>query len=162
MSSVQAGRLKRRIESTLTVTGDGDRQVGVPVKRTEPKVTRKQLAAKYPTLLVVERDTFQLKLYKKLKLQKGYTVAIGADGFSTPAGLYHIQNKARERRLERAQKAVGGQPGRHRGARRVAAEPPQGPLDGNHRRRRASTAPTRSGRWARAPRTAACGWRSPT
>ena len=43
---------------------------------------------------MVERDTFQLKLYKKLKLQKGYTVAIGADGFSTPAGLYHIQNKA--------------------------------------------------------------------
>jgi len=91
--SVQANRLKRRIESTLVVTGEGDRQVGVPVQRTEPKVTRKQLAAKYPTLLVVERDTFQLKLYKNLKLQKGYTVAIGADGFSTPAGLYHIQNK---------------------------------------------------------------------
>ncbi len=92
--SVQAGRLQRRIESTLTVTGDGDRKVGVPVKRIEPKVTRAQLAAKYPTLLVVERGSFQLKLYKRLKLQKGYTVAIGSDGFSTPAGLYHIQNKA--------------------------------------------------------------------
>ena len=133
--SVQAGRLQRRIESTLTVTGEGDREVGVPVKRTEPKVTRAQLAAKYPTLLVVDRNTFQLKLYKKLKLQKGYTVAIGADGFSTPAGLYHIQNKGVNVALERAPEGVGGQPRRHRGARWVAGEPPQGPLDGDHRRR---------------------------
>ena len=91
--SVQAGQLQRRIESTLTVAGGDDREVGVPRKRIEPKVTRAELANKYPTLLVVDRSTFQLKLYKKLKLQKGYTVAIGADGFSTPEGMYHIQNK---------------------------------------------------------------------
>ncbi len=92
--SVQAGQLQRRIESTLTVAEATDRQVGAPVKRVEPKVTRAELASKYPTLLVVDRSSFQLKLYKNLKLQKGYTVAIGADGFSTPAGMYHIQNKA--------------------------------------------------------------------
>jgi len=90
--SVQAGELRRRIESTLTVR-EGDRKVGVPAKRTEPKVTRGELASKYPTLLVVERGSFKLKLYRRLKLQKSYTIAIGADGFSTPAGLYHIQNK---------------------------------------------------------------------
>jgi lipoprotein-anchoring transpeptidase ErfK/SrfK len=92
--SVQAGRLQRRIEATLTVTGAENRQVGVPLKRTEPKVTRAQLASRYPTLLVVDRNSFQLKLYKNLKLKKAYTVAIGADGFSTPEGTYHIQNKA--------------------------------------------------------------------
>jgi lipoprotein-anchoring transpeptidase ErfK/SrfK len=68
--------------------------VGVPVKRVQPKVTRAELADKYPTLLVVDRATFQLKFYKKLRLQKAYTVAIGQDGFSTPAGMYSIQNKA--------------------------------------------------------------------
>jgi lipoprotein-anchoring transpeptidase ErfK/SrfK len=92
--SVQAGRLQRRIESTLTVSGEEDRVVGVPVKRTEPKVTRAQLASKYPRLLVVDRSSFQLRFYKNLKLQKSYTVAVGADGFSTPAGMYSIQNKA--------------------------------------------------------------------
>jgi len=90
--SVQAGELRRRIESTLTVR-EGDRKLGVPTKPTEPKVTRGELASKYPTLLVVERGSFKLKLYRRLKLQKSYTIAIGADGFSTPAGLYHIQNK---------------------------------------------------------------------
>lgn len=90
--SVQAGALRRRIESTLTVS-EGDRRVGVPVKRTEPKVTRGQLASKYPKLLVVERGGFKLKYYERLKLQKSYTIAIGADGFSTPAGFYNIQNK---------------------------------------------------------------------
>jgi lipoprotein-anchoring transpeptidase ErfK/SrfK len=91
--SVKAGELQRRIQSTLTVTGAKDRQVGVPVRRLEPKVTRAQLASKYPTLLVVDRDNFHLNLYKRLKLAKSYTVAIGQDGFSTPVGLYHIQNK---------------------------------------------------------------------
>jgi lipoprotein-anchoring transpeptidase ErfK/SrfK len=43
---------------------------------------------------VAARNAFQLKLYKNLKLEKSYTVAVGALGFDTPAGLYHIQNKA--------------------------------------------------------------------
>ncbi len=91
--SVQAGQLRRRIESTLAVH-ESDRKVGVPAKRTEPKVTRQQLADKYPKLLVVERGTFKLKFYKRLKLQRSYTIAVGQAGFDTPAGLYSIQNKA--------------------------------------------------------------------
>ena len=34
------------------------------------------------------------RLYRELQLQKEYTVAVGAVGFDTPAGLYNIQNKA--------------------------------------------------------------------
>ncbi len=92
-TSVQAAELRRRIESTLNVS-EGDRRVGVPLKRVEPKVTRQQLADKYPKLLVVERDSFKLKFYTRLKLQKSYTIAVGQAGFDTPAGLYSIQNKA--------------------------------------------------------------------
>ena len=45
-------------------------------------------------MLVADRGSFQLHLYKDLELSKSYTVAVGALGFDTPAGLYHIQNKA--------------------------------------------------------------------
>jgi lipoprotein-anchoring transpeptidase ErfK/SrfK len=61
---------------------------------TEPKVTNADLQKDYGTALVVDRGSFQLKLYKDLKLVKTYNVAIGAVGLETPAGLYHIQNKA--------------------------------------------------------------------
>jgi len=89
---VKTAALSRRVGATLT--SPGDRTVAVPVKTTKPKVTRDELAKKYPTLLVADRSTFQLKLYKDLKLAKTYTVAFGAAGYDTPTGLYNIQNKA--------------------------------------------------------------------
>ena len=39
-----------------------------------------QLAAKYPAVLIVNRSSFTLKLYKNLKLAKTYTVAVGQVG----------------------------------------------------------------------------------
>jgi lipoprotein-anchoring transpeptidase ErfK/SrfK len=89
---VKTGVLTRRVAATLT--SPGERTVTVPVKTTKPKITRDELAKKYPTVLIADRSTFQLKLYKDLKLTKTYTVAFGAIGFDTPAGLYNIQNKA--------------------------------------------------------------------
>jgi lipoprotein-anchoring transpeptidase ErfK/SrfK len=91
--AVKADQLRRRVEAALTVRG-GERDLGVPLRRVRPKVTRSQLADRYPRLLVVDRSNFQLKFYKRLKLQKSYTIAVGAVGFDTPAGMYSIQNKA--------------------------------------------------------------------
>jgi lipoprotein-anchoring transpeptidase ErfK/SrfK len=85
--------LKQRIAQALTVPGV-DRRVQATVAVTQPKVTQAELAEKYPVLLVADRNSFQLRLYKDLELQKQYIVAVGALGFDTPAGLYHIQNKA--------------------------------------------------------------------
>jgi lipoprotein-anchoring transpeptidase ErfK/SrfK len=90
--SVKRGALSRRVAAVLTSTGD--RTVEAPVKTTKPEITRAELAKKYPTVLVADRSTFQLKLYKDLKLAKTYTVAFGAAGYDTPTGLYNIQNKA--------------------------------------------------------------------
>jgi lipoprotein-anchoring transpeptidase ErfK/SrfK len=90
---VERAALGQSIEQALSVPGV-DRSVEAPTRVVQPKVTRADLAAKYPTLLVVNRATFQLSHYKDLELQKAYTVAIGAVGFDTPAGMYHIQNKA--------------------------------------------------------------------
>jgi lipoprotein-anchoring transpeptidase ErfK/SrfK len=90
---VRAAVLRQRIAQSLTVPGV-DRTVTAPVRIVKPKVTEAQLADKYPVVLVADRTNFQLRLYKRLQLAKSYTVAVGAVGFDTPAGLYHIQNKA--------------------------------------------------------------------
>jgi lipoprotein-anchoring transpeptidase ErfK/SrfK len=90
---VKAAVLEQRIAQALTVPG-ADRTVRAPVRILKPKVTQAQLAAKYPIVLIADRYNYKLRLYKNLQLTKEYTVAVGAVGFDTPAGLYHIQNKA--------------------------------------------------------------------
>jgi lipoprotein-anchoring transpeptidase ErfK/SrfK len=91
--AVKSRLLQQRLAQALTVPGV-DRQVKAPIRKVRPKVTQAELADKYPVLLVADRGNFELRLYKNLQLQKAYTVAVGALGFDTPAGLYHIQNKA--------------------------------------------------------------------
>jgi lipoprotein-anchoring transpeptidase ErfK/SrfK len=59
-----------------------------------PKVSTRDVASRYDTALIVDRGSFQLKLYKHLRLLKTYSIAVGMQGLETPAGLYHIQNKA--------------------------------------------------------------------
>jgi lipoprotein-anchoring transpeptidase ErfK/SrfK len=90
---VRAAALEQRIAQALTVPGVA-RTVRAPVRILKPKVTQAQLADKYPVVLIADRYNFKLRFYKNLQLQKEYTVAVGALGFDTPAGLYHIQNKA--------------------------------------------------------------------
>jgi lipoprotein-anchoring transpeptidase ErfK/SrfK len=90
---VRAAELRQRIDDSLAVT-DGDRRIRIPAKRIKPKVTTAELEKKYPIVLVADRNNFQLHLYEGLQLARSYTVAVGAVGFDTPAGLYHIQNKA--------------------------------------------------------------------
>ena len=64
-------------------------------------------------MLVADRSNFKLRLYKQLTLVKEYTVAVGAVGFDTPAGLYHIQNKAVDPTWTVPEQRLGGRPGRH-------------------------------------------------
>jgi lipoprotein-anchoring transpeptidase ErfK/SrfK len=90
---VKGKALQVRIAQALTEP-EADRTVEATVARVKPKVTRADLAEKYPVVLVVERYAFQLRLYKNLELAKQYTIAVGALGFDTPAGMYSIQNKA--------------------------------------------------------------------
>jgi lipoprotein-anchoring transpeptidase ErfK/SrfK len=90
---VKTALLERRIADALAVP-TADRRVRAPAKVIQPKVTTAELDEKYPIVLVADRSSFQLHLYERLKLSRSYTVAVGAVGFDTPAGLYHIQNKA--------------------------------------------------------------------
>ena len=52
-----------------------------------------EVAAEYPSYLILDRATFTLRLFEDLKLAKAYTVAVGQEGLETPAGLYEIQAK---------------------------------------------------------------------
>ena len=58
------------------------------------KETKGTLKKKYRTVLTVNRNTFKLRLFKELKLSKTYSIAVGAAGHDTPAGMYSISNKA--------------------------------------------------------------------
>jgi lipoprotein-anchoring transpeptidase ErfK/SrfK len=90
---VKAALLERRISQSL-VNLDAERQVRAPARVIQPKVTTAELVDKYPIVLVADRASFQLHLYQRLELTRSYTVAVGALGFDTPAGMYSIQNKA--------------------------------------------------------------------
>jgi lipoprotein-anchoring transpeptidase ErfK/SrfK len=91
--AVRAAKLRSQLKRSL-LSVKGARDVKVQTKLVEPKVTSKQLADKYPAVVIVQRGAFKLSLYKHLKLAKTYGIAVGRVGLETPAGLYHVQNKA--------------------------------------------------------------------
>lgn len=86
---VRERRLKRSIIAAFEDPAL-PRRIKVPVRRKQPKVERKELAAKYPSAIIVDRGGFRLRLYKNLKLSKTYRIAVGQVGLETPAGLYSI------------------------------------------------------------------------
>jgi lipoprotein-anchoring transpeptidase ErfK/SrfK len=90
---VRAAELERRLAQAITAV-DADRRVRAPARVIQPEVTMAELTDKYSTLLIADRASFQLHFYKRLELVRSYTVAVGAVGFDTPAGMYSIQNKA--------------------------------------------------------------------
>ncbi len=90
---VRAARLRRDLERELLDSGSR-RLVRVRTSVVEPEVSTKDLAKKYPAVVIVNRGSFQLTLYKNLKPAKTYGIAVGKVGLETPAGLYHVQNKA--------------------------------------------------------------------
>ena len=154
--ALDTDELRSKLESA--VQSPKRRTVSAPVDRVAPEVTTDELAAQYPTYLTVDRSSFELTLWKDLEPAKTYTVAIGAQGFDTPAGLYASRTSRSTR-----PGASRTPPGRASWpARRSPAGCPR------TRSRRAgwgsttapaSTAPTTSARSAPPPRTAACGWR---
>jgi lipoprotein-anchoring transpeptidase ErfK/SrfK len=91
--AVDATALHKKIKAAL-VAPQAQRRFSAATEHVKPKVSTDQLVAQNATTLVVNREAFKLTVYKDLKAVKSYSVAIGAVGRDTPAGLYHIQNKA--------------------------------------------------------------------
>lgn len=89
---VRTAKLRRELLATFR-NPDAPRRIKLPVRIKRPKVTREDLAEKYPTVILVDRSGFKLRLYKRLKLVKTYRIAVGKVGLETPAGLYTINSK---------------------------------------------------------------------
>jgi hypothetical protein len=90
--TVNPRRLLRLVQGAIIQTGRG-RRVRVNVKVTQPKVTTAELARKYPFVITINRPSFELRYFRRLRLAKTYRIAVGMAGLETPAGLYHIQDK---------------------------------------------------------------------
>ena len=91
--AVDATALHKKINAALG-SPTASRRFSAATHHVKPAVDTKKLIAQNATTLVVNREAFKLVLFKNLKQVKSYSVAIGAVGRDTPAGLYHIQNKA--------------------------------------------------------------------
>jgi lipoprotein-anchoring transpeptidase ErfK/SrfK len=57
-------------------------------------VTIDDLRRRYPAFITVDRANFALRVYQHLRLARSYPIAVGQVGLETPAGVYHVQNKA--------------------------------------------------------------------
>jgi len=90
--SVRSRRLEESIAKTLP--RPNARVVYVPVESKKPRVTTQEIADKYSIFIAVDRGSFRLRLFKRLKLARTYRIGVGRAGFETPTGLYRIQNKA--------------------------------------------------------------------
>jgi lipoprotein-anchoring transpeptidase ErfK/SrfK len=68
-------------------------RVAVPTRTLRPHVSTARLAYEYSTYITIDRAHFRLRLWKKLRLAKTYTIAVGRQGLETPAGEYEIDDK---------------------------------------------------------------------
>jgi lipoprotein-anchoring transpeptidase ErfK/SrfK len=91
--AVDATSLHQKIKAALG-SPTSTRRFSATTHHVQPAVSTDKLIAQNATTLVVNREQFKLTVFKNLKPVKSYSVAIGAVGLDTPAGLYHIQNKA--------------------------------------------------------------------
>jgi lipoprotein-anchoring transpeptidase ErfK/SrfK len=91
--ALQGQDLQQRVELALKTPG-ARRLVQARTRIVQPTVTTDTLAEKYPWYIVVNRPKFRLTVYDHLRPQRTYRVAVGQVGLETPAGLYHVQNKA--------------------------------------------------------------------
>ena len=62
-------------------------------RRLRAAVTYAGLARRYPAILTIDRGGFRLRLFKRLRYDRSYQIAVGAAGFDTPAGLFSIREK---------------------------------------------------------------------
>ena len=87
---VDSTRLRARIDHAL-IGEAASRTVTVPTRKIRPAVSTRQLAARYPAYIVIDRGAFTLRFYEHLKLARTYEIAVGMEGLETPAGLHKIE-----------------------------------------------------------------------
>jgi hypothetical protein len=90
--AVKRPLLQQRL-TTASLRLDDRRAVAIPTKPVRPHWSTASLKRRYGTFIMVSRETFSLRLFKRLKLAKTYRIAVGRAGLETPAGFYTIDDK---------------------------------------------------------------------
>ena len=90
--ALDASALRARIDAAL-IGGTPSRTVVATGSRPAPSITVRQLPGHYPTVITIDRESFKLRLFKRLHRVKTYPIAVGMVGLHTPAGLYHVHQK---------------------------------------------------------------------
>ena len=62
-------------------------------RRLRPAVTWHDLARRNRTIVTIDRRGFRLRLFKRLRYDRSYPIAVGAAGYDTPTGLFSIREK---------------------------------------------------------------------
>jgi hypothetical protein len=62
-------------------------------RRVEADVKWRDLERLYATVVTVDRAGFRLRLFKRLRYDRSYPIAVGAAGYDTPAGLFSVISK---------------------------------------------------------------------
>jgi hypothetical protein len=69
------------------------RLVTVSLVRTRPAIGVNRLRSIYGTYISIDRSTFRLRLFKRLRRVRTYGIAVGAAGHGTPGGLFRVRGK---------------------------------------------------------------------
>lgn len=91
--ALDAAALAAAVGATLTSPA-AERILQPKPKAVRAKVTTAGLARAYGTIVTIDRGSFTLRLFKRLKLSKSYRVAVGQPAYPTPTGRFSIANKA--------------------------------------------------------------------
>jgi L,D-transpeptidase catalytic domain/Putative peptidoglycan binding domain len=84
--------LIRVLEDRLVHTGRR-RVIPLPTRVVRPDVSTADLVKEYPAFITIDRSSFTLRLFRKLRFYKAYRIAVGRQGLETPAGQYEINDK---------------------------------------------------------------------
>jgi lipoprotein-anchoring transpeptidase ErfK/SrfK len=84
--------LKQKLAAALT-SARRPPNITATTHAVAPHVSTKDLAAKYPAYIIVDRGAHVLRFFDHLKPAQTYPIAVGMQGLETPTGLYDVQWK---------------------------------------------------------------------
>lgn len=89
---IAAGKLDRALRRRI-VDPRLHRGLRPTLRRVRPGVRLVDLRRRYPTILTVHRGGHRLRVFRRLRYDRSYPIAVGAAGFETPTGLRHVLSR---------------------------------------------------------------------
>lgn len=90
---VKTGKLREQVATALLSSSAKERRLNAETIKLRPKKTEKDLARENPVVLIATKADHTLRVYKNLKLEKSYGIAVGQPAYPTPSGQFTIANK---------------------------------------------------------------------